>query len=286
MSMGERLEQLRSMRQAISSTDSIMEKAAVLATCRQVSGAMTVPEVVAAASLMGGRLDDCLDKSNRNHATQAVQAGQWRVREIADGDLWHKYVLAWKDLIDKVNNSLLDDENRNRVIRNSVIFFRNVRHIEMFALGKNDAEWNLDASLNYRKAICLMWSEYFSSLSPDTDLELELIDSPEPRQVLESRKKLLVENSFVANLYYGSVVYQLICDWTGRRTNNDNKIPGLGSLGSSNLQDNMAWKIIEEHIRTAKENGAIGKLESIFFRHVLPSIRNIANKRLSISFAQ
>jgi len=120
-------------------------------------------------------------------------------------------------------------------------------------------------------------------LSPNSDLVLALNSSSEPQQILQSRKRLLDENDTVANLYYGSVVYQLVCDWTGRKYNKRNKIPGLGSLGSSDLEANVARSVIEQHIRIAKEAGAIGNLESALFRWVLPLIRNIANVRPSVN---
>lgn len=278
--MSEVFENIQRVQKAIQNTDSIMEGVTVLATTLRVPGAMKSPEVVALAALMGGNLDDTIDKSDRGKAIELVEKhGDQRIRQLADKDHYDKYVKSWRSLIEAINESDLDSNNKQRMVKNSVTFFRNIKAVEMWTLAKGE-KWNLEEALDYRKAVCLMWAEYFASMSPDSKLELKVFNSSDPNEILNEGKQVLAEDKAVADLYHGAVIYQFVADWTGRRYNLEHKIPGLGSLGSEEIKADAAWKIIEEQIKIARDKGVIGVFESVLFRRIFPMVRNVANARL------
>jgi len=67
------LERLRKLSLALEIPGSMMEQDTLAATLTKVPGATEIPTVVAAASLMGGRLDNCLDRIDRVAAQNSVQ---------------------------------------------------------------------------------------------------------------------------------------------------------------------------------------------------------------------
>jgi len=174
----------------------------------------------------------------------------------------------------------IDPQQKERIIHNGVVFFRNTLDIELYAISIDSKEWDLDKALDYRKAICLTWAEFFASLSPQSNLRLERLDSPVPKDMLQKHREILDQYKEVRSLYYGAVSYQMVCDWIGRKLNRAYFIPGLGSVGSEEIDEGEAKKIIADSIQTAQQEGGMNSFEALTCSNLLPILRRFLNWNL------
>lgn len=270
--MGEFPKKVPDLVRAMQIAGSFMEKVALATTLVKVPGTIEIPCIVAAATRMGGTLDDCFDRTDRRVAQAAVINGEAHIKPITTAGLWHDYTNSWRTLTFEINNSDLESVQAKRTIQNSVTFFRNIRGIEMAALANPIEAWTIQQAIDYRKAICLMWAEYFASLSPKTSLAMGINTNGNPPQVLKDHQEVLTAHKPVADLYFGSVAYQMVGDWAYRFHHQASFIPGLGSLGSEKIADQEAKAIISDQIQLARQNGSMNFIEELSCKFGLPFI--------------
>jgi hypothetical protein len=221
---------------------SLMEMATTLGVLATIPPLRKTPKIVVAAVNLGARIDDYHDKGTERSNGQGISPETFVSRgedKIPDGvnlSLLIRCWQAWDNLVGTVGLSILRPEEKDRIVRNSHIFVDNVAAVENHALSIPKKDWTLALAGRYRRAGCLGWAVYFTSLAPESESNLIRFPAEEGIRGPKNYYLHFLNESgetaeWIRRLYYGASTYQLVCDWTGKKVNQQRSIPGYGSIG-------------------------------------------------------
>lgn len=260
---------------------SLMETATFAEVLVTIPPLRRAPEVVALAARLGGNCDDCFDVSlDRREGQEALAGGRALARE---GVYPEKHRDTLLSLIEQVQKAPFKEEDRLRIVGNSLAFTANLATVELQALAIPMNEWSWERAIEYRKAVCLLWATYFASLG-SSDIQLnyfeegEGIDGP-----MNHYSHYLTEDHqsarWIRRLYHGSLVFQLISDWHSRDINRERMAPGFGSTGQEGeVSQKIFHSLFEEFIETARKNG-MSLFEEATARYLFPVLEILVKAR-------